>query len=605
MQQKKPNKRVYLVIDGIDYEIFPQGDIDFIWELNENGFYEHQLNSPLIISNHYDDTKQYHSDYDTIKAYEDDIYLDIRVDKLCSDAYSEYWTGYINLLGEWNDIDKLFKAKAKPKNGYNTLLQNIDKQFNIFNINVTQVTTSNDGNDYLHNFYFKSVIEAIIDSILPTYSYESTFFDDATNPVADEANEFIKLTIAQKSDIIDPDTAARKGIFTLEEIINFVRILNVFPYVDDTNLIFRLEHREYFENNLSYSVAKTVDIDLTTLDSGKYILNNNSYKYTNSKLYTKEILNYSEFGRLQFFDGIIGYDLKILDDKTKKYNSGRFTTDLSYIQNSPDNIDADGFVVLANENSPLTVITDDIALNLVSTNYSTESYKCVVTKENEDDPYIRLTSITGSTSDMASVSLSLDNLNGGDLSVGDLFTLSFKMYAPGYTVAPFYIYIGTTPPTALPIDEAAGQLSNINSSANNISDILVNTVNFDIQYTTSGTATLNFLQKTNLTGNIKLSEITLTKTLSKNVANTPFSWSNVMNKYWKNGRVLLNGTLNGEPTVFDTNNYIKEGDKITDVPICCTAFDPYGLVRTNVGDGVIKEAKEDKNGVFDFNLIYQ
>ena len=364
MQQKFQNKRCYLVIDEVDYEVFPQGDdLNFTWKLNENGFYEHQLSSDIILTNHFTDTKQWINDYDYIKPYEDDIFIDFRVDKLCSGTYTTYWTGYLDMLGDWNANDSIFKTKAKAKSGYNTLLENIEKQFDLLNLGLSVVQTTNGGNTYKFNYYFAQVMQAVIEDLLPTYDYESNFLDDATNPVTGIANTFDKLTISAKEDIISAPAAkvALKAIFTLEEIINFWRTINVFPYVDEANNKFKLEHRYFFENNLTYSPFSTVGIDLTTLEDGKYILNDNSYKYNTAKLYSKEILNYNEFGRLQFYDGVITYDLKILDDKIKKYNSGNFITDLSYIQNSPDNIDKEGFVILANETG-LAVITEDIAL---------------------------------------------------------------------------------------------------------------------------------------------------------------------------------------------------------------------------------------------------
>ena len=602
MQQKFPNKRCYLVIDEVDYEVFPQGDdLNFTWKLNENGFYEHQLSSDIILTNHFTDTKQWINDYDYIKPYEDDIFIDFRVDKLCSGSYTTYWTGYLDMLGDWNANDSTFKTKAKAKSGYNTLLENIEKQFDLLNLGLSVVQTTNGGNTYKFNYYFAQVMQAVIEDLLPTYDYESNFLDDATNPVTGIANTFDKLTISAKEDIISAPAAkvALKAIFTLEEIINFWRTINVFPYVDEANNKFKLEHRYFFENNLTYSPFSTVGIDLTTLEDGKYILNDNSYKYNTAKLYSKEILNYNEFGRLQFYDGVITYDLKILDDKIKKYNSGNFITDLSYIQNSPDNIDKEGFVILANETG-LSVITEDIALNHVSKNFSLISYSCTTVITDEENPKIGITNITGS--DFASISLTLDNLSSGDLSVGDLFTLEFECDANSYSVSPFYIYIGKTAVTALPINESTGQISNILSTV--IDPTGYNSLNLDIQFTTSDQVYLNFICVANLVP-IYLTDIKLTKTLSVNVANTPFTWIEVMNNYWLNGRVLLNGKINGNDTVFNTTNYLKQGNEVKNIPLCCDAFDPYELITTNVGTGIVSEATEDKDGKFNIKPIYQ
>jgi len=600
MQQKPLYKRYYITTDDGTEEVFPQKDLVISYKLNDNGFYEQEMTGNVVLTNHYDDIKQFHGDYDYIKQYESEVYLAFESKKLCSGTYTTEWSGWLGMLGDWDEINKEFSSKTKTDSGYNLLIDNIEKEFNILNLGNTKITTTSGDYAYENNFYFKNVMEAIIDNLLPGYSYESTFFDSSDNPITGLTNDFIKLTIAQKSDIKNPEasSSATVGMLTLKEIIDFVKMINVFPYVDDINMKFRFEHLKYFENNLDYSDAKTVGLDLTTKDSGIYILNQNSYKYDLSNIYNKEIFNYSEFGRLPFANGMIEFDINQGKDKIKKYNSGRFTTDVEYIQDRTDDVDNDGFVITANNND-LSIITEDLDNEVREDDYSiAETYNCSALKEVETNT-LKISSITGTTSDKAYVCLQFNNLLNTDLNDGDIYVLRFSTNSGPYTNDPFYVFVGPSPGTELGYFYFAHVLTKRDRET---TEMFIYNINENQLY--ENDVFIVILQKTDEQHAIDFSSMSLTKTKTAAVINSPFAWGNILNNYWKRGGTLPNGQINGKNVEFDSVKFLKE-ETIKGVPICCDEFDNYKLIKTNVGSGILKERNEDKNGVCDLKILHQ
>jgi len=72
--------------------------------------------------------------------------------------------------------------------------------------------------------------------------------------------------------------------------------------------------------------------------------------------------------------------------------------------------------------------------------------------------------------------------------------------------------------------------------------------------------------------------------------NGHLSWANLQNAYWKHGRVLSTGTMNGVATNFsDWQRNIKQIE-IT-YPVGSDTFDPNKLKTTQIGDGEVSEAE--------------
>ena len=69
--------------------------------------------------------------------------------------------------------------------------------------------------------------------------------------------------------------------------------------------------------------------------------------------------------------------------------------------------------------------------------------------------------------------------------------------------------------------------------------------------------------------------------------NAPLATSTVHDKYWKYGRPVGRGIMNGEYTLFEaSDNFVQEEFQIS----YCDDINPYQLVRTEYGDGKIVTA---------------
>jgi len=120
---------------------------------------------------------------------------------------------------------------------------------------------------------------------------------------------------------------------------------------------------------------------------------------------------------------------------------------------------------------------------------------------------------------------------------------------------------------------------------------------------TSGNVFLGFTNLNDMAYSFR--NFKLTKILSKNVLNYPMSFQSLLPNYWKHGRCFLNGEINGVETDFISKQYLKVGSEIKNVPICCDIFDPYELVKTDIGNGIIKKATENKDGTYNLEIIYK
>lgn len=87
------------------------------------------------------------------------------------------------------------------------------------------------------------------------------------------------------------------------------------------------------------------------------------------------------------------------------------------------------------------------------------------------------------------------------------------------------------------------------------------------------------------------------------LANNHLSWANLHDAYWKYGRYLPQGEMNGVLTDFDVRPL--KFQKPVQFPYCFAEFNPYYLIRTSLGDGQIKKATFDfKTNWFTVDLQY-
>lgn len=87
---------------------------------------------------------------------------------------------------------------------------------------------------------------------------------------------------------------------------------------------------------------------------------------------------------------------------------------------------------------------------------------------------------------------------------------------------------------------------------------------------------------------IIISEVGMLSGIS--LPNNHLSWANLHYNYWRHGRVLINGNMNGSDMIFlSSQRHIKQ-EEIT-YPECCGAFDPMAYKITGLGEGEVRAAE--------------
>ena len=146
-------------------------------------------------------------------------------------------------------------------------------------------------------------------------TYESDFFNDSPCPMG--GNSLNLTYIQQISNLRDTSDPASKGIMKLKDLLIWIRdTFNCYPYIDSAG-DFRIEHRKYFENGLSYTVQAGITMDLGILYPSN-ILKMSKYEWSEPELYRFETLEIPLSNFPDWTDAKIEYpQLSILGQETK------------------------------------------------------------------------------------------------------------------------------------------------------------------------------------------------------------------------------------------------------------------------------------------------
>jgi hypothetical protein len=86
---------------------------------------------------------------------------------------------------------------------------------------------------------------------------------------------------------------------------------------------------------------------------------------------------------------------------------------------------------------------------------------------------------------------------------------------------------------------------------------------------------------------IILNEVGVLSTLT--LPNNHLSWANLHDRYWRHGRVIEHGNMNGSDVIFESYQRNIKQTEIT-YPECCGAFDPMAYKITGLGEGQVRAA---------------
>jgi hypothetical protein len=168
------------------------------------------------------------------------------------------------------------------------------------------------------------------------------------NYVTLDTNKLDRLILYQKSDVKPTSDPATKGEITFNEMMQSLKdMFNVdwFINTEGSDYVFRIEHWSYFE--LATTTAS--DIDLTTLDGGKWANHMNKWAYEIQEMPNTERFRWMEAYDVDFWGKDILYDRIATFNRYKdniKERQVPFTTDVAYVYSTPDAISNEGWVLL-------------------------------------------------------------------------------------------------------------------------------------------------------------------------------------------------------------------------------------------------------------------
>lgn len=242
------------------------------------------------------------------------------------------------------DIDQCtFEVEPVLIDDYTEILDKEDLQYNI--LSITDIaTTSGGGKTYDRNRWIfhtgdDGVIEYLARKIAGvTVAVTSTFFSAANNPVTGAANKVNHLVIAQKSDIIRPaGAAATTAMMSWTELMDILRgMFQVYWKYDITTHTIEVEHISHWANIAGLDLRT----QLTTVATNKY-------SYIKESMPKYEKFSFVEADNVNFVGVPIWYNSACVNIDEETEISVNVTTDIEYIQDDPDAIGDDGFVILA------------------------------------------------------------------------------------------------------------------------------------------------------------------------------------------------------------------------------------------------------------------
>jgi hypothetical protein len=179
----------------------------------------------------------------------------------------------------------------------------------------------------------------------------TTFFTAANNPATGVTNHLTLLTIAQKSDIINPTSTdgATTGMISWNELMDVLWAMFQVKWTYDPAGAgtFTIEHISAFTKALGMDLRGD---PMTTAT--------NKYSYLKEKMPRFEEFAFMESSNPDFYGAAIDYctavatvPSKCVDQNPATYSkktSINVTTDLEFIHSNPEAISNDGFVILQN-----------------------------------------------------------------------------------------------------------------------------------------------------------------------------------------------------------------------------------------------------------------
>lgn len=570
------DKFKYYITDA-EERVYPKTDVKYSYSRErDERFIRLKINSSLTFGDRLVNGTAV-NDYTLLKSIESQRKTPIKIYKLQSDgSYDLFITGILDLTGSWDGTLKTVNCGVVTNDDYK-FLKNTDKKFNILQLGLTATDVKHTVTDPLdttisNTYLLQSVLEIIFQNIFDNENaaFTSQFLTSGTNPVTGSSSETTKIYISHKQSVVDTASSPEVLELSFDDIMKYLRTqFGLYWYISGNTLI--VENLKFFENDFSYSSARTVGIDLTDYTnntksySGSLILNKDKYKYDVSKLVSEEKFIYQEWENKNFRDLTISYDVDLIVDK-KSEERINASNDIAYILDNTD-ISINGVCFLATAfDSPNFV--------LIERNVTVQSNELeIISNFSFDTLKFTGNNITSAIADGASTKTF--NTNNVQVAEDDSVLITFNLTLLSGTVPDLQFMNQGYIPT--------------NEGLNSYT------------YISEDEATLwwYLIFRAVLATNFTIDNLRIIKTSSSSVVNAPMAWTDLINKYHKHGRILITGEVNGLETSFEST--IKSKISIfSTIPI--NSFDPEKLIKSDIGDGELVNAPFNENDQYDLEV---
>ncbi len=457
----------------------------------------------------------------------------------------------------------------------------------------------------------------------PGLSIVSSFFwlddyPDGTTPtenyVMGAANVWDEIFIASINKARDEFGSTESGTdwpdgLSFNQLMGMLRdFFNCYWYIDE-NGDFRIEHLHYFENDFADRDHTDLpdDIDLTAINNeytGKSVsIFKNKWKYLESELPSQEVLTMAASDGEDFVGLPIYYDIDCTYNyptiNIREYDQNQFMTDVQMLVDDPDSVSINGFLVLC---AIETDIHEDTNLLTGWTNNAPpDDWDTAFTPNGANIE----TAIHAGT---PPIGIAYSN-NIGASAIGDQYTLCYYIPNVGFAGTPtMRIYNGTGAGAAA-ISNATGLVSGAWTQIT--FTILANAANSYVHLRTIagggdslgngiGDPAIFYLDDYSVEWYVVWEE----GAISGNWCNNGhLSTANLMDNYWRHGRILGEGNMNDSDEVFDSVNPNRLQVPII-IPKCCERIHWGQYYETGLGTGKIYKAAEKKY-THEVELLYK
>lgn len=209
-------------------------------------------------------------------------------------------------------------------------------------------------------------IKKLLQEIDPTILHEHS--PEYSNLLYGGSTEYF---ITPKSNIIagNYDSADSKELIKWSDLRNNLKaIFNADYYINSENKLI-IEHVSYFYNGLSLS-GRRLGFDLTTLKcletNRSWSFGANKYTYENEKIPQRFTFSFMDKTSVIFDGNPIDINNKFVSDGVNEdYTASIITTDVDFIQSAPQDVNKDGFCLLAASGGVVQIATINLGTNKI------------------------------------------------------------------------------------------------------------------------------------------------------------------------------------------------------------------------------------------------